>query len=70
MSKYGERGLRYLLLDAGHICQNLLLAAEALNLAACPVAAFFDWEMNELLNLDGEEETVLYLAPVGEKSAG
>ncbi len=67
MSKYGERGMRYLLLDAGHICQNLLLAAESLGLAACPVAAFFDDEMNNLLGLDGVEESALYLAAVGEK---
>lgn len=67
MSKYGERGMRYLLLDAGHICQNLLLAAESLNLAACPVAAFFDAELNALLELDGVEESGLYLAVVGEK---
>lgn len=69
MSKYGERGMRYLLLDAGHICQNLLLAAESLNLSACPVAAFFDEEMNEMLGLDGIEESVLYLAAVGENLA-
>lgn len=68
MSKYGNRGLRYILMDVGHICQNLLLAAETLNLGACPVAAFFDDNMNELLNLDGEEESVLYLAAVGHKS--
>lgn len=67
MSKYGDRGLRYLLLDAGHICQNLLLAAESLDLAACPAAAFYDRELNALLGLDGEEETALYLAAVGEK---
>lgn len=70
MSKYGERGMRYLLLDAGHICQNLLLAAESLDLAACPAAAFFDGEMNALLGLDGREETALYLAGVGENEAG
>ena len=65
MSKYGERGLRYILMDAGHICQNLLLAAEALNLAACPVAAFYDEELNEILDLNDEEESVVYLAVVG-----
>lgn len=69
MSKYGERGLRYLLLDAGHLCQNLLLAAEVLKLAACPVAAFFDREMDELLGLDGLEEGVIYLAAVGPGAA-
>jgi SagB-type dehydrogenase family enzyme len=54
-------------MDGGHICQNMLLAAEALDLAACPVAAFYDDEMNRLLNLDGEEESVIYLASVGSK---
>jgi len=65
MAKYGHRGLRYICMDAGHICQNLLLAAEALGRKACPVAAFFDDELNRILGLDGEEETVLYLAAVG-----
>ena len=66
-SKYGHRGLRYVMMDAGHICQNLLLAAEALELGACPVAAFYDDECNKLLGLDGEEESVIYLAGVGAK---
>ena len=65
MSKYGHRGMRYICLDAGHICQNMLLAAEALGLAACPVAAFYDDELNNLLGLDSCEENVLYLAAVG-----
>ena len=68
MSKYGHRGLRYIFLDAGHICQNLLLAAEALGLGACPVAAFFDRELNSLLGVDGEEETAIYMAVVGRKN--
>ena len=66
-SKYGHRGMRYICMDAGHICQNILLAAEALGLGACPVAAFYDDELNSLLNLDGEEESVIYLAAVGTK---
>jgi SagB-type dehydrogenase family enzyme len=68
MRKYGDRGLRYILLDAGHACQNVLLAAEALGLAACPVAAFYDDELNDLLLLDGEDEAILYLAAVGRKT--
>jgi len=55
------------MMDAGHICQNMLLAAEALELGACPVAAFYDDECNKLLGLDGEEESVVYLAGVGTK---
>lgn len=67
MAKYGHRGMRYILLDAGHICQNLLLAAGFLGLSGCPVAAFFDDEVNSLLGVDGQEESVLYLASVGRK---
>jgi SagB-type dehydrogenase family enzyme len=65
MGKYGHRGLRYIFLDCGHICQNLLLAAQALGLSACPVAAFYDDEMNDLLDLDGIEESVIYLTTIG-----
>ncbi len=68
VSKYGHRGLRYIFMDVGHICQNLLLAAEALGFGACPVAAFYDEECNDLLGLDGEEESVIYMAAVGPKA--
>ncbi len=63
--KYGDRALRYLGLDLGHVCQNLALAAEALGLGCCPVAAFFDREVNRVLGVDGEEEFAYYLAAVG-----
>jgi len=69
MSKYGNRGMRYILLDAGHICQNLVIAAEATGNGACPIAAFYDDEINALLGLDPEEETVLYAAAVGKRAA-
>jgi len=65
MAKYGSRGIRYIFMDAAHICQNVLLAAEALNLGACPIGAFFDDEVNQLFQLDGQEETVIYMASVG-----
>jgi len=65
ISKYGDRGLRYIFMDVAHICENLLLACEALGLKACPVGAFFDEELNEFLQLDGEEESVIYTATVG-----
>ncbi|MFN3406534.1 MAG: SagB/ThcOx family dehydrogenase [Caldimicrobium sp.] len=65
LSKYGERGLRYIFMDVAHICQNLLLAAEVLKLKACPVGAFLDEDFNEFLGLDGKEESVIYMATVG-----
>ena len=67
MSKYGDRGMRYILLDAGHICQNLLLAAEAVGCGGCPIGAFYDNELNNLLQIGGEEESILYAASVGGK---
>lgn len=65
--RYVERGYRYLHLDAGHVCQNLYLAAEATGCGACAIGAFFDEKINELLGLDGEEQFVIYMATVGKK---
>jgi len=67
MAKYGERGFRYLFLDAGHICQNALLAAEAIGCGGCPIAAFYDQEANSLLGVDGKNEAVIYAASIGRK---
>lgn len=67
MSKYGDRGMRYILLDAGHICQAVMIAAEAVGCGGCPIGAFFDNELNQLLGIDGEEESILYAASVGGK---
>jgi len=66
--RYQERGYRYLHLDAGHVCQNLYLAAEAIGAGVCAVAAFDDDELNSLLCLDPEEAFVVYLAAVGKKA--
>ncbi len=63
--RYGERGYRYLHLDAGHVCQNLYLAAEAIHCGVCAIAAFDDEATNRLLELDGEEQFVIYMATVG-----
>ena len=65
--RYGQRGYRYLHLDAGHVCQNLYLAAEAVACGACAIAAFDDDEMNRILGLDGQRQFVIYIAAVGKK---
>jgi len=67
--RYGERGVRYLFLDAGHVCQNLYLAAESIGAGACAIGAFDDQRVNELLGLDGIERFVVYLASVGKRTA-
>jgi SagB-type dehydrogenase family enzyme len=63
--KYGERGYRLVLLDAGHAMQNALLAATGLGLAACPLGGFVDDEMNALVGLDGIGENVVYACALG-----
>ena len=63
--KYRQRAYRYVYLDAGHIAQNLALAAVGLGLGSCQVAAFFDDEMNALLGVEGVEESVIYMSAVG-----
>jgi SagB-type dehydrogenase family enzyme len=65
--RYGERGYRYLHLDAGHVCQNLYLAAEAIGFGVGAIAAFNDAALNAVLDLDGDEQFVIYLATVGKK---
>ncbi len=63
--KYRERTYRYVLLEAGHVGQNLYLAATAMGLGACAVGAFLDDELNDLLGLDGQEEAAIYVISVG-----
>ena len=65
--RYGERGYRDLHLDAGHVCQNLYLAAEAVRCGVCAIAAFDDDRMNELLGINGTDQFLIYLATVGKK---
>ncbi len=67
--KYGERGYRFELLECGHACQNLLLAAAALDLAAVPIGGFLDDALNEVLRVDGLAEHALYAVPIGRPAA-
>ena len=63
--KYGERAYRFTLLEAGHVCQNLLLAATALDVGAVAVGGFVDDEVNALLDLDGVDEAAVYVVAAG-----
>lgn len=67
--KYGERGYRFVLLEAGHVGQNLALAASALGLASVAVGGYLDREIDELLGLDGLAHSTVYLTAVG-RAAG
>jgi len=63
--KYSERAYRYVYLDAGHIAQNFALAAVSLGLGTCQIGALYDDEVNSLIDVDGEDESVLYMSAVG-----
>ena len=63
--RYGDASYKVIALDAGHVCQNLYLACEAVGAGTCAVAAYDQEEADALLGLDGEEEFTVYLAPVG-----
>ncbi len=62
--RYGDRAERFVLLEAGHAAQNVLLQATALDLVGVPVGAFDDAEVRELLELPTDHEP-LYLLPIG-----
>ena len=61
-TRYGERGYRYVHMEAGHVGQNIYLQATALGLGTVAVGAFHDQQVRHLLGID---EEVLYIFPVG-----
>jgi SagB-type dehydrogenase family enzyme len=63
--KYGLRGYRFALLEAGHVVQNLLLAAGAYGLGAVPIGGFYDRLLASVLGVDGVDEAPVYAACVG-----
>jgi SagB-type dehydrogenase family enzyme len=63
--KYGERGFRYVYIEAGHISQNIYLQAVSLGLGSVSVGAFLDDKVNQLIGVDGQKEAVIYLHAVG-----
>ncbi len=62
--KYGERGRRYVYMEAGHAAQNVYLQAEALGLGTVVIGAFDDGVVHDVLAMGSDEEP-LYLMPVG-----
>lgn len=63
--RYDLAAHRVIAIDAGHLCQNLYLACEAIHAGTCAIAAYNQDLMDQLLGVDGEEEFCIYLAPVG-----
>ncbi len=65
VKRYGDRGYRYVHLDAGRIGGNIYLEAISMGLGACGIGAFFDDQINEMLGIDGITEAVIYVTSVG-----
>lgn len=69
--RYGSQGPKYTLLDAGHVCENLYLAAGSIGCGACAIGAYYQDEADRLFGLDGssscsgQQEFVIYAAAVG-----
>lgn len=63
--RYGPAAHKVILLDAGHVCQNLYIACESIDAGTCAIAAYSQKLMDEFLGVDGLDEFVVYLAPVG-----
>jgi len=63
--RYDIAAHKVIAIDAGHVCQNLYLACEAIGAGTCAVAAYDQESMDRLLGVDGEDEFTIYLAPVG-----
>jgi SagB-type dehydrogenase family enzyme len=68
--KYGLRGYRFALLEAGHVGQNLVLAATGLGLGAVPLGGYYDRPTDAFLGLDGVNESTVYMVAVGRACAG
>jgi SagB-type dehydrogenase family enzyme len=67
--KYGDRGYRYILFEAGHVAQNLNVVASAMGLGSLNLGGFFDSDMAILLGLDIEKEPPLYGVALGVPSS-
>jgi len=63
--RYAEASYKVIAIDAGHVCQNLYLACEAIGAGTCAIAAYCQGLVDELVGVDGDSELAVYLAPVG-----
>lgn len=67
--KYGNRGYRFVLLEAGHVAQNINLVAAGLGLGCVNIGGYLDHHMDEMLGLDGVTHSTVYMLSIGGKVA-
>ena len=65
--KYGARGYRFIMMEAGHVAQNLNLVTNALGLGSVNICGYYDQEVDELLGMDGLTQSTIYMVAVGAK---
>jgi SagB-type dehydrogenase family enzyme len=65
--KYGERGYRFVMLEAGHVAQNINIVANALGLGTLDIGGFYDHRIDEFVGLDGLTHSAIYLIAIGNK---
>ena len=63
--RYSIASHKAIALDAGHVCQNLYLAAEAISAGVCAIGAYFQNEVDKVIGLDGKDEFAIYIAAAG-----
>lgn len=63
--RYSILAHRVLLIDLGHVGQNIMLSASAMGLGSCCIAAFDAEKCDDVLDLDGVEEYTVYAVPFG-----
>ena len=68
--KYGQRGYKFALLEAGHVAQNALLLAAARGIDAAPLGGYYDAALDTFLGLDGVDESIVYLLAFGRSASG
>ena len=66
--RYDLAAHKAIALDAGHVCQNMYLAGEALDVGVCAIAAYDQDAMDQLLRVDGQEEFSVYMASAGKRT--
>lgn len=65
--KFDITAHKKILIDIGHVCQNLYLAGESVGCGTCAIGIYDQRLMDEMLALDGEDEFVIYMAALGKK---
>jgi len=66
--KYGNRGYRFVMLEAGHLGQNIYLISAALNMGCCAIGGFIENKLDKLVDIDGLHESVIYAFALGNRN--